>query len=184
MVIRQVVVVVVVVGGDGDDGGSGWAGCCCVSFVGIVVVGAVDWRCWLVLALMVVILVVVCGLLFVAVALVAGDASCLVVVVAVASVGGGVCCRQLLEPNVVVAAERGRFRHVNLRVMPEPSHPLTRSLCLVLSCLVCVRYHFAASEGAFFQRPPYRNYGGCTHTTRCGAASCLALLSFFLFFFC
>lgn len=35
------------------------------------------------------------------------------------------------------------------------------------------RYHFAASEGVFFQRPPYRNYGsaaaaggGCTHTTR------------------
>ncbi|CAN0158956.1 unnamed protein product, partial [Ectocarpus fasciculatus] len=26
----------------------------------------------------------------------------------------------------------------------------------------------AASEGAFFQRPPYRNYGssGCIHTTR------------------
>ncbi|CAN0340317.1 unnamed protein product, partial [Ectocarpus sp. 13 AM-2016] len=39
------------------------------------------------------------------------------------------------------------------------------------------RYHFAASEGAFFQRPPYRNYGssGCMHTTR-WAGSLLSLV--------
>ncbi|CAM9931391.1 unnamed protein product [Ectocarpus sp. 6 AP-2014] len=37
-----------------------------------------------------------------------------------------------------------------------------------LAVAVKPRYHFAASEGAFFQRPPYRNYGssGCMHTTR------------------
>ncbi|CAM9607667.1 unnamed protein product [Scytosiphon promiscuus] len=37
-----------------------------------------------------------------------------------------------------------------------------------LAVAVKPRYHFAASEGAFFQRPPYRNFGnsGSTHTTR------------------